>query len=71
LNPHSPCGPADFKSAASADFAIRASLRLERGARSQGRQVTRFIVSGPKTTKGGGSPIFANHLPLHLAFSSD
>src|SRR5208337_4507543 len=27
LNPHSPCGPADFKSAASADFAIRA-LRL-------------------------------------------
>ena len=25
LNPHSPCGPADFKSAASADFAIRAS----------------------------------------------
>src|SRR6185312_1620849 len=26
LNPHSPLGPADFKSAASADFAIRARI---------------------------------------------
>ena len=36
LNPHRPFGPADFKSAASASFAIPAKVSASRG--SQGRQ---------------------------------